>query len=312
MASETQPKLPVIDLSDENLKPGTDAWLLACKEIKDALEEYGCFEAIYHKVPLELHNSMFTAMEDLFGLPLETKKQKTSDRHLHSYLGQYSFIPLYESLAMANPTTVEGAQGFTSTMWPQGNDHFCETAHSFSKLVAELSQMVTRMVFDMYGVQRLYDSHMELTTYQLRWYKYRTQQANETNVGMLPHTDKSFISILNQHQVNGLQIGTKDSQWIDVKPSPSSFLILAGDAFMAWSNDRVPSCEHQVTMRENKTRYSLGLFSFKSGIIQVPEELIDEKHPLLYKPFDHFSFLDFGRTPEARNLLRSIKAYCGV
>ncbi|XP_009339601.1 probable 2-oxoglutarate-dependent dioxygenase AOP1 [Pyrus x bretschneideri] len=312
MGSETQPKLPVIDLSDENLKPDTDAWLLACKEIKDALEEYGCFEAIYHKVPLELHNSIFSAMEDLFGLPLETKMQKTSDRPYHSYIGQYSFLPLYESLAVDNPTTVDGSQGFTNIMWPQGNDHFCETVHSISKLVAELSQMVTRMVFDVYGVQRLYNSHMESTTYQLRCLKYRTPEENETNMGLQPHTDKTFISIVNQNQVNGLQIRTKDGQWIDVNPSPSSFLILAGDAFMAWSNDRVPSCEHQIIMKENKTRYSLGLFSFKSGIIQVPEELIDEKHPLLYKPFDHFSFLDFGRTPEARNLLRTIKAYCGV
>ncbi|KAM2854621.1 hypothetical protein FF1_025035 [Malus domestica] len=139
--------------------------------------------------------------------------------------------------------------------------------------------------------------------YLLRCFKYKTQAANEANVGLHPHTED---------QVNGLQIGTKDGQWIDVNPSPSSFLILAGDAFMAWSNDRVPSCDHQVTMKDYKTRYSLGQFAFKSGIIQVPEELIDEKHPLFYKPFDHFSFLNFDRTPEARKLKCSIKAYCGV
>lgn len=127
MGSQTQPaaaKVPIVDLSKENLKPGTEAWLLASKEIQYALEEYGCFEAIYHKVPLELHNSTFSALEELFNLPLETKMQNTSDRPYHSYFGQYSMLPLYESMGVDNPTTLEGAQGFTNIMWPAGNDKF--------------------------------------------------------------------------------------------------------------------------------------------------------------------------------------------
>lgn len=122
--SETQAKVPVVDLSSEDLKPGTEAWLLACKQVKYALEEYGCFEVVYHKVPLELHNSIFAVVEDLFDLPLETKMQKISDKPCHSYIGQRSYIPLYESLAVDNPTTLEGAQDFTRIMWPAGNDPF--------------------------------------------------------------------------------------------------------------------------------------------------------------------------------------------
>ncbi|CAB4272706.1 unnamed protein product [Prunus armeniaca] len=312
MGSETQPKLPVIDLSNENLKPGTEAWVLASKHVKYALEEYGCFEAVFHKVPLQLRNSIFSVVEDLFDLPIETKRQQTSERPYHSYFGQYSFLPLYESLGVDNPTTVEGAQGFTKIMWPAGNDHFCESAQSFSKLVAELDQMVTRMVFDIYGVERLYDSHMASTTYLFRCFKYREQKENETNVGLRPHKDKTFTSILHQSQVHGLQVRSKDGQWIEAEPSPSSFLVMAGDALMAWSNDRVRSCDHQVIMKENKTRYSLGLFSFNSGILEVPEELTDDQHPLLYKPFDHFGFLRFDQTPEAKKSECPIKAYCGV
>ncbi|XP_062017853.1 deoxypodophyllotoxin synthase-like [Rosa rugosa] len=313
MGSQTQPaKVPIVDLSKEDLKPGTDAWLLASKEVMYVLEEHGCFEAIYNKVPMELHNSTISLLEDLFNLPLETKMQNTSDRPYHSYIGQYSFLPLYESLGVDNPTTLEGAQRFTSIMWPEGNDKFCESAHSYSKLVTELGEMVTKMVFENYGVERLYESHMASTTYLLRCSKYRAPQLNETDMGLLPHKDKTFLSILNQNETNGLQIRTKDGQWIDVKPSPSSFLVMAGDAFMAWSNDRIHSCEHQVVTKEKKTRYSLGLFAFNSGILQVPEELVDEKHPLLYRPFDHIGFLFFNKTPEGMKSECPIKDYCGV
>ncbi|KAL6137685.1 hypothetical protein ACLB2K_062974 [Fragaria x ananassa] len=313
MGSHTQPaaKVPIVDLSKENLKPGTDSWLLAGKEIKYALEEYGCFEAIYNKVPLELHNSTFSVLQDLFDLPLETKMQSTSDRPYHSYFGQYSFLPLYESLGVDKPTTIEGVQRFISIMWPEGNDKFCESAHSYSKLVAELDEMVTKMVFENYGVERLYESHMASTTYLLRCFYYREPQLDETDMGLHPHTDKTFISILHQDEINGLQIKSKEGQWIDVEPSPSSFLVMAGDAFMAWSNDRVRSCEHQVIMKEKKTRYSMGLFAF-NGVLQVPAELVDEKHPLLYKPFDHIGFLLFNKTPEGMKSKCPIKDYSGV
>lgn len=65
-------------------------------------------------------------------------------------------------------------------------------------------------------------------------------------------------------------------------------------------------------MKENKTRYSTGLFAFNSGILQVPEELVDDKHPLLYKPFDHFGFLLYNKTPEGMKSECPIKDYCGV
>lgn len=68
-----------------------------------------------------------------------------------------------------------------------------------------------------------------------------------------------------------------------------------------------------MTMKFKETRYSLGLFSFIKGIIQVPEELIDEEeHPLKYKPFDHVGMLHFFATAEGRYHQRTLKAYCGL
>ncbi|KAH0987726.1 hypothetical protein GBA52_014903 [Prunus armeniaca] len=55
----------------------------------------------------------------------------------------------------------------------------------------------------------------------------------------------------------------------------------------AWSNDRVHACPHQVKYCGDEIRYSLGLFTFNNGVIQVPEELVDESHPLLYNPSDN-------------------------
>ena len=78
-----------------------------------------------------------------------------------------------------------------------------------------------------------------------------------------------------------------------------------------WSNDRIPSCIHRVQISENETRtkYSFGLFTFYDKTISVPEELVDEEHPLRYKPLNIFEYLkaNVGHGGEL-----SIKAYCGI
>ena len=124
MGSQTQSQLPVIDFTDDNMKPGTDAWLSACHVVRTALEEHGCFVARYNKVSKELCDSVVSVMEELFGLPVETKSQKTSDKLFHGYLGQVSWLPLYESLGIDDPLTMDGCQKFAHIMWPEGNNRF--------------------------------------------------------------------------------------------------------------------------------------------------------------------------------------------
>jgi hypothetical protein len=43
------------------------------------------------------------------------------------------------------------------------------------------------------------------------------------------HTDKTFISILHQNEVNVLEVKTKDGDWIALELSPSSFVVMVGD-----------------------------------------------------------------------------------
>ena len=124
MGSQTPSQLPVLDFTNENLKPGSDAWLSACHVVRTALEDHGCFIAHYDKVDEELRNSVVSAMDEVFALPVETKRQETSDKLFHGYIGQVSFLPLYESLGIDDPLTIDGCQKFTHKMWPQGNDRF--------------------------------------------------------------------------------------------------------------------------------------------------------------------------------------------
>ncbi|XP_038718245.1 probable 2-oxoglutarate-dependent dioxygenase AOP1 [Tripterygium wilfordii] len=304
--------MAVIDFSMENLKPGTSQWVSAREKVRRAFEDCGFFVANFDKVGREIHSTLFPIVQEMFDLPIEIKIKNTGNKPYDGYMGQYNYLPLYESLSIRNPTAMEAIQSFTQLMWPSGNNQFRQSVLSVSKNIAELNETVIRMLFESYGVERFVENYVRSIDYQLRFFGYRVPQEDESDVGVKPHTDKSFMTILYQNQVDGLQAKTKDGEWVDVKLSPSSFLVLAGDALMAWSNDRIAPCNHQVVMRKNERRYSLGLFTAIDGIIQVPEELQDEEHPLKYKPFNHSDYLRRTQSEQTTQPKCFIKDYYGV
>lgn len=66
-------------------------------------------------------------------------------------------------------------------------------------------------------------------------------------------------------------------------------------------------------MEGKEARYSIAQFSFMEKLmVHTPQELVDQEHPLVYKPFDHLKFLDFYSKEENRRLESAITTYCGV
>lgn len=59
-------------------------------------------------------------------------------------------------------------------------------------------------------------------------------EANDDNeekkLGLPSHTDKNLFTVLFQHEIEGLEVLTEDEKWIRVKPSPNTFIVIAGDS----------------------------------------------------------------------------------
>ncbi|KAL8458117.1 hypothetical protein ACS0TY_035848 [Phlomoides rotata] len=124
MGSSVDHTLPTINFSEKNLDYGSASWLSTAKGVVGALEDYGCFIAIYTKFSVDSHEAIFEASHELFDLPSDVKTRNISDTPSHGYVGQESIIPLYEGLGFENATTEEGVNKFTSLLWPSGNDRF--------------------------------------------------------------------------------------------------------------------------------------------------------------------------------------------
>lgn len=79
-------------------------------------------------------------------------------------------------------------------------------------------------------------------------------------------------------------------------------------------NGRLSSPYHRVVMMGKKTRYSTALFSVpKTGVIvDSPQELIDEEHPRIFKPYQYDDFLQFFHSEAGRRAQSPFHAFAAL
>ncbi|THX99639.1 Clavaminate synthase-like protein, partial [Aureobasidium pullulans] len=72
----------------------------------------------------------------------------------------------------------------------------------------------------------------------MNYYPITTAEETASNaVGLGSHTDLQLFTLLWQDEVGGLQVLTKDGQWIKATPKPGTFVVNIGDFMMRLSND---------------------------------------------------------------------------
>ncbi|KAL9440134.1 hypothetical protein AB3S75_018903 [Citrus x aurantiifolia] len=296
---EVQDEIPFLDFSGEVLDDFTDErWREMCGQVRDALETHGFFVMYHDKIPKSLREDMFKAMNALFDLPEETKSKYASSKPYRSYMGESPAVPLHQSFGIDNEPGIDvdtTAQAFTNLMWPQGNPSFCETLKSVTSKMLELNHTILKMVFESFGTGKLYVPHIQGSITLFRLMKYKLSPNNEAAVGLIPHTDKNVLSILCENNVHGLEILNKDGVYVPVGVPDNASVVIVGDTLKAWSNGRLKAPKHRVMMSGNKERYSFGSFSMpKEGVAtEVPNELVDDDHPLVYRPFKFSEFMAY-------------------
>ncbi|XP_020867734.1 probable 2-oxoglutarate-dependent dioxygenase AOP1.2 [Arabidopsis lyrata subsp. lyrata] len=279
-------QLPVIDFTSQDLKPGTSEWDLVRGNVRRALEDFGCFEALFDKLPVKLRKAVFDVSEELFRLPIETKERVVSEIKYKGYVGHSPTNPLYEGVGIEFADNSEKVTAFTQKLWPKGNSSFSETVLSFTEQVSELDFITRRMIMETFGLDD----------------KYIHEHLNSTKC---------------QNSVaDGIEVKTKDDKhWIKANASQdSSFIVLAGSMLHVLLNGRVLSSVHRVMRMGTNTRYSAGLFSVPKTeeLIYAPEKVVDVEHPRLFKPLDFEAYFQFTTEESGRRDSKALRTYCGL
>ncbi|KAI0007389.1 Clavaminate synthase-like protein [Xylariaceae sp. FL0662B] len=119
------------------------------------------------------------------------------------------------------------------------------------------------------------------------YYPPRSQEETEkTFVGLGSHTDLQLFTLLWQDNVGGLQILTKEGQWLKAPPIEGTLVVNIGDFMMRLCNDTYKSTVHRVTNESAAERVSLPFFfglNFNCVEGVVPS-CTSESNPARYEP----------------------------
>jgi isopenicillin N synthase-like dioxygenase len=102
------------------------------------------------------------------------------------------------------------------------------------------------------------------------------------------HEDINLITLLLGAEEAGLQLLTKDGEWISVDPPAGALVINVGDMLQRLTNHRLPSTSHRVVNpppeRRHLPRYSMPFFLHLASdfMIETLPECVDAAHPDRY------------------------------
>ncbi|KAG6469219.1 probable 2-oxoglutarate-dependent dioxygenase AOP1 [Zingiber officinale] len=311
-------RIPSVDFRGLSLSsPGGGSWDAAREQLMSALESFGCFEAIYDAVSEGAKDQLFHGvLPELFKLPREIKiRNEYVGLPYHGYIYQSPHAP-FDSLRIEDSPSLHSVQEFTSLMWPDGNPTFSNAAWTAAKQVQELELMVVRMILQSMDVEKHYDSLAESLIHSVRFSEYGIPFDQETKVNIKAHADANMLTVVCQYEVDGLEVQARDGEWIRVVSQPNSFTVMLGEAFQAWSNGRLRAARHRLRVTGHQTRCSVVFNSRPKDeiLFQAPNELIDEDHPLRFRPYKYPDYVRLRFSTEGRpnHPEDPLQAYVGV
>ncbi|XP_020199474.1 gibberellin 2-beta-dioxygenase 6-like [Aegilops tauschii subsp. strangulata] len=274
--------LPMIDLKRLMSRDVRERNVCA-DAMASAASEWGFFQVTNHGVSRELLEEMRREQTRLFHQPFDIKEKP---RLLN---GSYRWgNPMATSLRQ-----LSWSEAFHVPLASISEEDDCEHAElsSLRGVMQEVADAMSRVADTVTGTLAKNLGHAGSTTFPaaagcdgttcfLRLNRYPACPFAADTLGMVPHTDSDFLTVLCQDQVGGLEL-MKDSHWVAVKPHADALIVNVGDLFQAWSNNRYKSVEHRVVANSKAERFSVAYFMCPSW-----DSLVGTcAEPSPYKPF---------------------------
>ncbi|GER52978.1 2-oxoglutarate (2OG) and Fe(II)-dependent oxygenase superfamily protein [Striga asiatica] len=274
--------VPLIDLRQLDLG---DSEKKSCANlISKASREWGFFQVVNHGIPHDLLEMMRLEQVKLFKKPFEKKK---SCKDLNFSAGSYRWgspsATMVEQLSWSEAFHVPLSDVLDSGR----HDSLSSTMEKFASAVFELAQTLADILAEEIGRKtRFFKETCVSSSCYLRLNRYLPCPIHPHMFGIMPHTDSSFLTVLHQDKIGGLQL-VQDGKWIAVKPNSEALVINIGDLFQAWSNGFYKSVEHRVVVNPVNERFSTAYFFCPSHDTIIQSEV----EPSIYRGFTFGEFM---------------------
>ncbi len=280
------------------------------QQLGKAYEEVGFVAVKNHGVPDELIADLYNYVQQFFSLPLEQKKNyedpvlagqrgytsfgkehaKGSDAPDLKEFYQYGQVPRdnFDEEAYPANIPVKEVDGF--------NDTFEMAYRSFEKSGKALLQAIAIYL----GLDEFYfDDFVHNGNSILRAIHYPPiTNEPKSAIRAEQHEDINLITLLVGASADGLQILTKQNDWVGVTSLPEQIVVNVGDMLQRLTNNKLCSTTHRVVnpARElwHTSRFSIPFFLHPKSSMSLKclESCIDEAHPKAYEDATAGEYLD--------------------
>jgi isopenicillin N synthase-like dioxygenase len=280
------------------------------QELGKAYEEVGFVAVKNHGVPDELIADLYKYVQEFFSLPSE-QKRKYEIPELAGQRGYTSFGKEHAKGSEA-PDLKEFFQygqvprdNFKEEEYPPNvgvkeiaafNPTFEKAYRAFEKSGTALLQAIALYL----GLDEHYfDDYVHNGNSILRSIHYPPITSEpKSAIRAEQHEDINLITLLVGASADGLQILTKQNEWVGVTSLPEQIVVNVGDMLQRLTNNKLRSTTHRVVnpARElwHTSRFSIPFFLHpKSSMsLQCLPGCIDEKHPKAYADATAGEYLD--------------------
>lgn len=302
--------IPVVDLSEftsGNPKKKEEF----VQELGKAYEEVGFVAVKNHGIPADLIADLYKYVQQFFSLPSDKKRvyeipelagqrgytsfgkehAKGSDApDLKEFFQYGQTVPEDHPLKPEYPDNVSVAEvsGFNETLY--------KAYRAFEKSGKSLLQAIALYL----GLDENYfDDFVEEGNSIVRAIHYPPITVEpKSAIRAEQHEDINLITLLVGASAGGLEILTKQNDWIGVTSLPDQIVVNVGDMLQRFTNNKLKSTTHRVVNppRElwHTSRFSIPFFLHPKSAMDLSalDSCVDENHPKLYEDITAGEYLD--------------------
>ncbi|KAL0673217.1 hypothetical protein Bca4012_001198 [Brassica carinata] len=279
--------IPIIDLASVHVDTASREAVV--EKVKHAAEKWGFFQVINHGIPLNVLKEIEDGGRRFHEEDPEVKKRYFSRDLANKNFFYNSNFDLYGSSPSVNWRDTFACYIAPDPPTPEELPVTCRDAmFEYSKHVMSLGGLLFELLSEALGLEPdILKSKECLKSLLMLCHYYPPCPQPDLTLGTSKHSDNSFLTILLQDNIGGLQILHQDS-WVDVAPLPGALIINIGDFLQLITNGKFISVEHRVLANRQGPRISVASFfssskRANSTVYGPMKELVSEENLPKYR-----------------------------